>query len=435
METGSVKIFTNEKSPRLSYIADLLLNEILGLKWENVTDRRKLGKHPVINYSDQNIPGSFRIFPSGLLYETGLRQLEIKVSKWKDLPVFFTSEERADFPFDIFSASFYLVSRYEEYLIIDHDKYGRFKTSDSLAFKNGFLKVPVVEMWTKALANALVRKYQYMTFKRSEYSALTTVDADESFKYIGRGVKGTFTGLLSDLSSGKRKASAGMDNLSKGSGDPYDVFGYILDTLKSSQSPAGFFIPVGTHSKFDQNPSWKNEKYRELIKSISTRFSIGLHASFKAGTDLQTLRKESDHIMAILGSKPTLNRFHYLRISFPDSYRKLLKADIMEDYSMGFSDEPGFRAGISRPFRFYDIPGERSTELQIKPFQFMDAMFFNDERNDPEAALLALTAVIDQTRKAGGTFVSVWHNTTLLETTEGKVWRNVFEKMLKSQVP
>ena len=54
MEVKPVKIFTSQNSPRLRFIADLILNEILGLSWEIITDKRKLGKFPVINYSDEN---------------------------------------------------------------------------------------------------------------------------------------------------------------------------------------------------------------------------------------------------------------------------------------------------------------------------------------------------------------------------------------------
>ena len=67
MEVKPVKIFATANLPRLRYAADLILNEILGLTWEIVTDRRRLGKFPVINYSEENIPNSFRIRPGILV--------------------------------------------------------------------------------------------------------------------------------------------------------------------------------------------------------------------------------------------------------------------------------------------------------------------------------------------------------------------------------
>ena len=43
-------------------------------------------------------------------------------------------------PFDVFSATFFLVSRYEEYLPHVKDDYGRFLATESLAFKEDFLQ-------------------------------------------------------------------------------------------------------------------------------------------------------------------------------------------------------------------------------------------------------------------------------------------------------
>ena len=72
MDSGPVKIYSTEDVPRLRYIAGIILGDILGLSWEVITDKRKLGKHPVINYSSENLSGSFKIIPDSLLFEKGI---------------------------------------------------------------------------------------------------------------------------------------------------------------------------------------------------------------------------------------------------------------------------------------------------------------------------------------------------------------------------
>ena len=52
MDAKQVRIYSSGDVPRLRYIAGIILGDILGLPWDIVTDKRKLGKHPVINYSD-----------------------------------------------------------------------------------------------------------------------------------------------------------------------------------------------------------------------------------------------------------------------------------------------------------------------------------------------------------------------------------------------
>jgi hypothetical protein len=89
MVTSPVKIYSAQESPRLRYIAGIILGDILGLQWDITTDKRKLGKHPVINYSDENLPGSFKISPDSILFEKGIVPKQIIVDEWKGLPVFF----------------------------------------------------------------------------------------------------------------------------------------------------------------------------------------------------------------------------------------------------------------------------------------------------------------------------------------------------------
>lgn len=433
MDPGSVKVFTSANYSRLNYIADLILNDILGLSWDPVTDKRKIGKHPVINYSDEDIPGSFKVNPAGILSEKGIRHQEINVTRWKNLPVFFQSVEKSDFPFDVFAASFYLVTRYEEYICSDHDKYGRYRATDSLAFRNGFLRLPVVELWAREFANSLVRKYPYLAFRRGEYRSVTTIDADEAFRFVGKGMIRTLGGFVHDIISGKGIKGLRFECITKGARDPYDVFDYLTRSLSCKQNSTKFFIPVGNPSEFDENPTWKNERYRNLIKQISSGFETGIHPSFKAGSDFRRMRKEVKRLSSIVGREPKINRFHFLRIRFPYSYKNLITAGIKEDYSMGYSDEPGFRAGISRSFRFYNVEDDLGSNLSISPFQFMDMMCFGKSGNDPESAKVIITELIQEIRKAGGTFTSIWHNTTLLESEEGKKWRDLFEYTLKNQ--
>ena len=44
-----------------------------------------------------------------------------------------------------------MLSRYEEYLPHIKDEYGRFEAKESLAFKYGFLEIPIVDKWVQIL--------------------------------------------------------------------------------------------------------------------------------------------------------------------------------------------------------------------------------------------------------------------------------------------
>ncbi len=434
MDSRPLRIFTTKDTPRLRYISALLLGDILGLAWEITTDKRKTRKQPVINYSVENIPGAFNVIPDTLLFENDLRYKDITVTSWKNLPVFFTSPGLSDFPFDILAASFYLVSRYEEYLECDRDEHGRFRASSSLAFKNGFLCLPVIDLWANEFARAIIKKFRNIVVRRNEFKALLTIDADQPYAYLGKNIFESIGGIVDDLRSRRTNFSKRYRSVTQAEKDPFDVFDYIIRIINDTRVDVRFFFPVGDHSGHDKNPSWKNGVYRKLIERISSQFSTGLHPSYISAFNKNLINEEKERFKCITGRNIEASRFHYLRIRLPDSYRYMIESGISSDYSMGYPDEPGFRAGISRPYYFYDILKDQQTELRIFPFQIMDETILKSKRMEIKAARQLISEMIDNVRKVGGTFISIWHNTSLLEDEQGKTGRELFEFMLNQQI-
>ena len=433
MDSGLVKIYSSEDLPRLNYIAGIVFGDILGLQWEITTDKRKFGKHPVINYSDEKLAGSFKISPSGILSEEGITAREINVGEWKSLPIFFYCQADSDIPFDIFGASFYLITRYEEYLENKPDDHGRYKASSSLAFKNGFLSKPVVDLWAKELSKLLIRKFPTLTFRRNEFKALLTIDVDQPFAYKGKGLMRSIGGLIKDLGRSDGDAGERFRTISKGDSDPYDVFGYIYEKIEEYKAESRFFFPVGDHSKYDVNPSWKNNEYRQLIEDTAGKYITGLHPSYFAANDSSLISTEAKRLGTILRKEIKAGRFHYIRLLMPGSYRNLSASGIVEDYSMGYPEETGFRAGIARPFYFFDLNANLQTNLKVFPFQVMDATLIQYKKLGPDQAAEVINGLLAETKKAGGLFLTIWHNTTLLDDEVGRGWRKIFEKLLQNQ--
>jgi len=433
MDSGQIKIYSSEVLPRLNYIADIIFGDILGLQWEVTADKRKFGKHPVINYSEEKLAGSFKIAPSGILAEEGIKTRDISVGEWKSLPIFFYCQPDCDLPFDIFGAAFYLITRYEEYLENKPDDHARYKASSSLAFKNGFLSKPLVDLWVKELSKLLIRKFPTLTFRRNEFKSLVTIDVDQPFAYKGKGFMRSIGGLIKDLGRHDREAGGRFKTISGGDSDPYDVFSYISDKIEENKADSLFFFPVGDHSKYDVHPSWKNTDYRHLIEEISGKFPAGLHPSYYAAKDSKLLSAEAERLGLLLQKEVRAGRYHYIRLFMPGSYRNMSDSGIHEDYSMGYPEEPGFRAGIARPFYFYDLVSERQTGLRIFPFQVMDATLMQYKGLGPEQAGEVINSLLAETKKAGGLFSTIWHNTTLLDDDDGREWRKIFEKLLQDQ--
>ena len=77
------------------------------------------------------------------------------------------------------------------------------------------------------------------------------------------------------------------------------------------------------------------------------------------------LKKEISRLNDITSGSIIMSRFHYLRFSLPESYQILIEAGIKEDYSMGYVDRIGFRAGTCTPFYFYDLNNEKTSEVNM----------------------------------------------------------------------
>ena len=123
-----------------------------------------------------------------------------------------------------------------------------------------------------------------------------------------------------------------------------------------------------------------------------------------------------------------------MKLRFPETYQNLLKVGILEDYSMGYADDIGFRAGIATPFYWYDLENEQATALKIHPFAVMEVTMQQYLQLSPEEAVEQVKPLIAATKAVGGTFSTLWHNSTLSNIEEWEGWRKVYEKIIKESL-
>ena len=126
--------------------------------------------------------------------------------------------------------------------------------------------------------------------------------------------------------------------------------------------------------------------------------------------DLSIEIKRLEHI---LNTKVTSNRPDYIYLNIPKNYQNLIKNKIQHDYSMGYASLPGFRAGTSYNYYFFDLLKNKSTQLFIHPFCIMDVTFLDYMRTNPDEALNIIKQLIDEVKKVNGDFISIWHNESL----------------------
>jgi len=427
-----ILIYTQNTTARLEYILKFIFEDIYKVEYQVTTDINRFEKSslPKINYSSDPIPDSFHIIPVELLFETDIIQAKINVEIWNNQKIFFKTNSK-DLPFDIFAASFYLISRYEEYLPFNADQHGRFEANQSLAFKNGFLYDPIVDQWVCMLAGLLHQKFHNFKACDREFKFIPTIDIDNAYAYLYKGTVRTIGAAMRDLFKMDVAENVKRFQALAGEKDPFDTYSYI-DSLHAQYgiSPVWFFL-AGNYNTYDKNLPLDNDAFQSLIKEISQRAEVAIHPSYESNQSFEQLKSEYDYISGIIGKPITKSRQHFLKLLFTETYQNLIKLGIKEDYTLGYASDVGFRAGTCTPFMFYDLYNEIETELRIFPFQVMDVTLNQYLKLTVEEAEKKIKELIDKIKAVNGTFICLWHNESLSDHGYWKGWEPVYKKMLE----
>jgi peptidoglycan/xylan/chitin deacetylase (PgdA/CDA1 family) len=429
-------IYTTQSTPRLKYILKLIFENILVSEYKLTCDLEEFKKHAGcrINYSKSAIEADdIHIIPVNLLFESNIHQQDVRVTDWQNIKIFFQNESSgASLPFDPFAASFYLVSRYEEYLPHIRDKHNRYKPEESLAFQNGFLKRPIINIWMQLLQNIITQKYPDFQVLNKDYCFVLTFDIDIAYAHKYKGTLRSFLSFVKLMVNFKFreiiKQARTMLGMVK---DPYDNYDYMIEIQQKYKVPMAFFFLLGDFNEFDKNLSHLNTRFQSLINKINDYADVGIHASYASNKKPELLHKEIERLKNIIHKDVTKNRQHFLILNLPYTYRVLSEAGLTDDYTMGYASEPGFRAGICTPFLFYNLNLEYETNITVHPIAFMEGTFAEYKKMKTFEAQAIINDLIDEVKKVNGVFLCLWHNHSLSEEGSWKGWRKVFEDTVK----
>jgi hypothetical protein len=434
---SSLLVFSHSITPRLQYIIDFL-SQYYGLQFKLISDEERFVKATdscKINYSYHRLdPNEIFIHSHALLFESFVRQVKVECFDKNGYKVFFKAE--GDFGFDLFVAIFYLITRYEEYLPHQKDLYGRYAHENSIAFKENFLHLPLINIWLEDFKQLLFSKDPSLKIQNSNFSFLPTYDIDIAWSFRNKGFKRNFGGILQLFFKGKFKKMLHRITVIKGKRpDPFDSYEWMeLLHTQFKLHPIYFFLVAKETGKYDKNIDIANPEYQQLVQSLSSKYAIGLHPSWASGDIPSLLTKEKATLEQITNQAITSSRQHYIRFDLPSTYRKLLALGLTNDYSMGYGSINGFRASIAASYYWYDLKNEEKTKLLIHPFCFMDANSNYEQKLSPEAALEELMKYYNVVKSVNGTIITIWHNNFLGTAEEFEGWKEVYEKFVSAIV-
>lgn len=406
-----IHIFTEHITPRLIYVLDFCFTE-KGEAYELVSTREEWNKLEVksLNYSNQEIKCDLQINPQGILFES-----EIYQSK---SVVFNDGNFEIDGVNDELGSIFYLLVRYKSYYSQNLDAHGRLNAEHNTLVKFGLNKVAVVDRLVKSIWEKLSLDYSKV---QNGFKIIPTFDIDVAWAYKNR----KFIRSVGAMLKGKKpierlKVYAGISQ------DPYDTYSYIREIAAKTEQIICFTL-LGDWGKYDKNIHWENYSYGSLIRGLNLEGGLGIHPSYASYLDVDKVRLEINRLETITGHEILKSRQHFLRLKIPESYNTLVAAGIKNDYSMGFADDFGFRAGTSFPFYYFDLKQNKSTDLLIHPFAYMDSAMKDYLKLKPEQAKEVIYDLIAEVKSVGGQFISIWHNSSIHDKGEWKGWKTVLD--------
>lgn len=426
-------IYTQKVTPRITYVFKHICTRILGVPVGFTSKIEEFVAHEgmKISYGKQSLGNEVFIQNVDLLLEQGMSDLEVKVQQWDDVPCFFSVSENSSIPFDIFAASFYLLSRYEEYLPHVKDKEGRFPASESLAAQEDFLEIPVIDVWAYKFRKILQYKFPAYDFPERKYSTENIIAVTEAFCYKKKGAVRVLLGFIEDIFQLKPKyVLHRVQVMLKLKRDPYDVYDRILRFLKKYKISLKFMFQVSDFSTHDRNINHNRLELQSMIKSVADYAEVGLQPGFYANQKFKVLKEEKNRLENIL-KRPVIsainNKYNLL---LPDTYNHMVELEFQNDYSMGFPEKIGFRAGTCTPFLFYDLNFEITTPLMVHPYVINIQAMHKLKETEIEYKVLEIKR---QIKMVEGNLITVFSNQDFSEYANAKRNRNILKTVNEIQ--
>lgn len=414
---------------------DLVFSTVLNSSFELTTDLKtyQSSQLPKLAYTTTNDDFGVYIKSDDLLFENHIRK-ELPVVKdfYKDTPIFFNSSSDSFLHYDLFATVFYFAVRYEEYLPSELDIHQRFKAENSLAFKHSILNKAFLNGLIQDFSQKLIVRFPSLKFKQRSFNFLSTIDIDNAFAYANKGFKRNVAGFIKDSSKlDFKQISSRFKSFFNSEKDPYNTYDLINSISNETNTPLKYFVLIADYSKFDKNPHHQNKEFIKLLKQLSVCHSIGLHPSYESFNSSEKIEIEKKRLENSIEQKITSARCHFLRIKFPETYRCFINNGITDDYTMIYASQSGFRTGLCIPYKWFDLEKNETTLLTIHPSTVMEGTLRDYNKLSPQLAIQTINNLLEEVKKHGGEFVSIWHNDSFTESQ--KNWIDVYKNLLQNK--
>lgn len=408
-------IYSTSYTPRLSFVLHFFLDS----EEFHVTDSREAylaAERPALCYARKPLGRGVHIVPCGLLAERSHHFEQPPVGRdAAGTPVLYP-DSASDMGFDPLGAAFFLLARCEEYGSKQRDAHGRYLPEQSVLATMGCMERPIVDEWALELRRRIRAACPGALPRERRGRIVMTHDIDLPYRYRARGPLHTLGALGRDLLLLRRPGEAlrRMRSILHLDPDPYFNLEALAHADRAAGLPSLFFVHCGPCGRYDRKDRMPSLAYRRTLRRMAQGGQdIGLHPSYETWNDPPKMAAEKHCLEQRLKQKVSASRQHYLRFRVPQTPRALLTCELTDDYSLGYSTQPGFRAGTARPFPYFDLGFNVGTELILHPLAAMDVTLQRDLHLSAPAAAEKMLSLARTALSVGGDCCLLIHNSTL----------------------
>lgn len=356
-----------------------------------------------LSYLDvENIPQKIEYYSNDFIIE-------------HDIPVIFGNnsfvieKDEINCGIDIFASSFFMLSRWEEFVNHERDNLGRFSAYSSLAYKNDFLHRPIVNEYLEMLWNMILYLGYEGSRKERKYELILTHDID----FLTRSrIKWGYDIIRTFLKNSSLKDFFNsIVNYIKGK-NPYDIFDYLMSISDDFGLKSHFYFMADNHSSYATDFYLNDNRFYKILDRIKDNgHVIGFHPGIKTFKNERIWNIEKSLLDTSLGFKCYEGRQHFLMVDINETFKIWEKAGMQYDSSLGYPEELGFRCGTGDMFYLFNIINRRRYNLIERPLVFMDVTLDKLFIDDKECSdVLNYYKTIGEKYKMMSTFL--FHNST-----------------------
>jgi hypothetical protein len=349
----------------------------------------------------------------------------VSMAAEKDLPVIFGRSEISGndrllvCSIDIFSSTFFMLSRWEDCVSPERDAHNRLDTQGNLSVRHDFSLRPVINEYAALLASMLRQVGFDRKPKRSNSKLILTHDVDRLYA-------GPLARSLRECLRLRAPKRFLIDSYYRAARvDVLGTFHRIMDLSEAQGLQSRFYFIAGGKTDKEGYYDLTQPDISHLVREVRDRgHALGFHPSYDTYRDPEMWNLERETLQNALGADITEGRQHYLRFENPTTWQIWDDAGMEVDSTMGFADAVGFKCGTGDSFPIFDIHRRKQLALREQPLLAMDSALMKMEA--PAASLSTLRKACD---RYGMPVTLLFHNHSLDRTPWNRM-QETYESLL-----